>query len=104
MATVKWNKKARRVFTNNLRYAKFEFGAATARRWYEERHEIEYRLCKYPESYPPEPLINKRKIYRWAKIVSNFKIIYYYSPTSDVVHVVDIWDMRMNPDVLRNRI
>ena len=104
MATIKWNKKARREFTENLLYARLEFGQETAMRWFERRHVVEERLRKQPESYPPEPLIMKRRIYRWAKIVGSFKLIYYYVPTSDIVRIVDIWDMRMSPQTLRNRI
>ena len=27
----------------------------------------------------------------------NFKLVYYYDESLDVVHIVDIWDMRQNP-------
>ena len=26
-----------------------------------------------------------------------FKLVYYYDESLDVVHIVDIWDMRQNP-------
>ena len=101
---IKWNKKARFLFKENIRYAKLEFGQSTALRWIEERHMIEERLRVQPESYPPEPLIEKCRTYRWAKIVRNFKLIYYYAPSSDIVRITDIWDMRMNPETLKKRI
>ena len=33
-----------------------------------------------------------------------FKIIYYYDESEDTVHLVDIWDTRMNPKALIRRI
>ena len=36
--------------------------------------------------------------------MKNFKLIYVYYPSSDTVRIVDIWDMRMNPETLQIRI
>lgn len=36
--------------------------------------------------------------------MQRFKIVYYYAKSSDIVHVVDIWDMRMSPENLKQRI
>lgn len=33
-----------------------------------------------------------------------FKLIYYYDEAEDVVHVIDIWDTKMNPKALIRRI
>ena len=33
-----------------------------------------------------------------------FKIIYYFDEAEDVVHLVDIWDAKMNPKTLTRRI
>lgn len=33
-----------------------------------------------------------------------FRIIYIYDETEDVVHIMDIWDTRMNPKALIRRI
>ena len=33
-----------------------------------------------------------------------FKIIYTYDENVDVVHIMDIWDARMNPQTLIRRI
>ena len=35
---------------------------------------------------------------------NRFKIIYYYDETEDIIHIVDIWDTRMNPQTLVKRI
>ena len=33
-----------------------------------------------------------------------FKLIYFYDETEDVVHIMDIWDTRMDPKALVRRI
>ena len=33
-----------------------------------------------------------------------FKLIYYYDKVEDCVHIIDIWDTRMDPKVLIRRI
>ena len=33
-----------------------------------------------------------------------FKIIFYYDEVEDIVHLIDIWDTRMDPKVLVRRI
>ncbi len=33
-----------------------------------------------------------------------FKFIYYYDEVEDIVHIIDIWDTRMNPKALIKRI
>ena len=46
-----------------------------------------------------ESLLKDRKHqYRSCQIMNRFKIVHYYAKSSDTVHVVDIWDMLMNPE------
>lgn len=105
MAQVKWNKKAERVFFARVLYANNEFGAATARKWQDERKRIEHQLEKFPESYTPESLLkNRRHHFRSCHIMSRFKIVCYYAKTSDVVRIVDVWDTKMSPENLKQRI
>jgi plasmid stabilization system protein ParE len=104
MATIKWNKKARRLFREHIIYARIEFGEETALRWYRQINKIEDRLRKHPESYTQEALIVKNHVYRSAIIMKRFKIVHFYIPSSDTVRIVDIWDMRMSPEKLRRRI
>ena len=105
MAQVKWNKKAERVFFERVLYAYNEFGAATARKWQEQRKLIERQLEEFPESYTPESLLNDRwRNFRSCHIMSRFKIVYYYAKTSDVVRIVDIWDTKQHPENLKKRI
>ena len=104
MVTIKWNKKARRLFREHIIYAKSELGEETALRWYRQINSIEDRLRKHPKSYTQEPLIAKSHVYRSAIIMDRFKIVHFYIPSSNTVRIVDIWDMRMNPDNLKRRI
>lgn len=104
MATIKWNKKARRLFREHIIYARTEFGEETALRWYRQIKKIEERLSNHPESYPPEQLIVKSHVYRSAIIMGRFKIVHFYIPSSNTVRIADIWDMKMNPANLRKRI
>ena len=105
MATIKWNKKARQLFVEHVNYARQEFGMTTALRWFRKKNYIEARISRYPESYPLETLLcSKHRTYRRAILMKNFKIVYVYYPSSDTVRIVDIWDMRMNPKNLKQRI
>jgi plasmid stabilization system protein ParE len=104
MVTIRWNKKARRLFREHIVYARLEFGETVALSWYKQMHKIEDRLSKHPESFKPEPLVVKSHIYRRAIIMRRFKIIHFYIPSSNTVRIVDIWDMRMNPETLKKRI
>ena len=104
MVTIKWNKKAQRLFREHILYARIEFGEETALRWYRQKNKIEDRLRKYPESYTQEPLIVRSHVYRSAIIMKRFKLVHFYIPSSNTVRIVDIWDTRMNPERLRRRI
>lgn len=105
MAKIIWKKKAEILLADHIAYARQEFGVTTARRWMNRVNKIEARLRRYPESYTPEPFVlNKRHLYRSALMMKNFKLVYVYYPSSDTVRIVDIWDMRMNPEKLKKRI
>jgi hypothetical protein len=103
MATIIWNKNATHLFVQHILYAKQEFGIKTSTKWFSEKERIEKRLTSYPDSYPQERLITKRNIYRGATIMRHFKLIYYYTKSTDIVRIVDIWDMRRNPEFLKSK-
>ena len=74
------------------------FGKKTARRWKEELMKIQNFLRKYPEGKPPFLGAPKFSyLLLGANFMRNFKLVYYYDESLDVVHIVDIWDMRQNP-------
>ena len=105
MATVKWTVKADRIFDQYVYNAYLEYGQKTSNKWMQQRIAFADRVAKHPESYTPEALLTERKrMYRSCIIMGRFKIIHYYAKTSDTVHIVDIWDMRMKPETLKDRI
>lgn len=105
MAKIKWTVKADRLFDKYVFNAFLEYGRKTSQKWMEERIVFADRVAKHPESYTPEALLADRKHqYRSCKIMDRFKIVYYYAKSSDIVHIVDIWDMLMSPENLKRRI
>lgn len=106
MAKIIWHIKATRVFRGYVENAKIEFGESTGRRWLKERKDIEWRLERYPTSFTPEQLLRRNEVlYRQCHLMNRrFKIIFTYDETADVVHIMDIWDTRMNPQTLIRRI
>lgn len=105
MAQIRWTLKADRLFDKYVFNAFLEYGSKTSKRWMHERIIFTDHVMKHPESYSPEPLLTNRKhVYRSCHILHRFKIVYYYAKSSDTVHIVDIWDMRMNPGNLKRRI
>lgn len=106
MAKVIWEDGALSVLLGYIENARFEYGGSTVKRWQKERKNIEWRLARYPVSYPPEELLHKRSVlYRRCHMMSRrFKVIYYYDEKEDVVHLIDIWDIRMSPSALIRRI
>ena len=106
MATIIWQNTAKQQLIENIKYALLEFGERTACRWETDVRAVEWRLQRYPVSYPPEPLlISREKAYRFCHVMQRrFKIIYFYDTIRDEVVIMDIWDTRMNPLTLIRRI
>jgi plasmid stabilization system protein ParE len=105
MAEVKWQKRAERELYRLLVRGFVEFGEGTANNFAEKVAKLNDYLSKYPETGFPEPLLADRKrLYRARHILKRFKLIYYYSDSSDTVHVADIWDTRREPAKLAKRI
>ena len=102
MVKIEWSDEARLAFITHLKNAKLEFGESTAKRWLKDRKDIEWRLQRFPESYPPEELLSGRTtLYRRCHLMNKrFKFVYYYDEQEETVHIVNIWDTRMNPKTL----
>ena len=106
MAQIVWREKVEQLFLTFVEYAGQEFGKTTAQRWQKERKAIEWRLQRYPESYPPEELLRRKDIiFRHCHLMNRrFKIIYFYDQIEDTVHIMDIWDTKRSPSALIRRI
>ncbi len=88
----------------SLDFAYYEFGQKTVDRWQESYEKIINSLMRFPESYPPvRELRGVGVLFRGATLMKNFKIIYHYSETEDVVYLHDLWDMRKNTMSLKER-
>ena len=106
MAKIVWTEEFQEQLDSYIGNASKEFGRSTAHRWAEQIAAIEHRLELFPTSYSPEYLLRgKDVLYRACQLMHRrFKLIYYYDETEDTVHLVDIWDTRMNPKALIKRI
>ena len=106
MAKINWRERTTLLLEDHIDNANVEFGKTTALRWAEEIAAFEERVSQYPSSYSPEQLLlGKDILYRRCQIMNRrFKLIYYYDEAEDVVHVIDIWDTKMNPKALIRRI
>ena len=106
MAKIIWHHQASTMLAFHLEYAEQEFGKTTMLRWKKEIKAFEERLFIFPESYPPETLLNDKPVlYRSRHLMKRrFKIIYYFEASEDAVHIVDIWDSQMSSEALVRRI
>lgn len=106
MAKIIWRKRPLQLLDYYIGNACEEYGRSTALKWAEEVAIMEQRLVKYPSSYTPESLLlGKDKVFRRCHIMNRrFKIIYTYDEINDIVHIMDIWDTKMNPKTLIRRI
>ena len=106
MVIIEWKDTAWQLYNDLLEYAKIEFGAKTGRRWEKELLAIYERLRLYPTSYPLEELLTGREVTfrRCHMMHRRFKLIYFYDDITNVVHIVDIWDSRMSPTKLEQRV
>ena len=100
-----WRQKARQKYVQQLMYAQQEFGSKCFYKWVESVKEMEERLCENPRSYTRVlELKDEPREYRGHIVMKNFKIIYTFDESRRIVKIVTIWDMRMNPNKLRNSI
>ena len=106
MAKIEWHENAKKLFRDYVENANSEFGMSTGRRWLKERLDIEWRLERYPVSYPPEELLQKEDaLFRRCHLMNHrFKLIYFYDEVEDTVHIMDIWDTKANPKAMIKRI
>ena len=106
MVIIEWNDSAWQLFNDMLEYAREEFGEKTGRRWESELLSIYERLKLFPDSYPPEETLRDKPILfrRCNMMHRRFKLIYYFDEAINTVHIIDIWDTRMNPCTLVKRI
>lgn len=107
MAQVIWRENALESLTRILEYGKELFGETAAVRLYGRIEELTAQVGKFPESGFREPALAGRPIeYRSLLINSRFKLIYFKYVINGVEYVViaELWDTRMNPEILQNNL
>lgn len=98
MVRIKVLPKAKAKIHEELVFAKSEYGTLAAKRWNEELDAFYKQVLVYPLSYARESFLSNFMLpYRSAIIRKNFKLIYRFDVKSDIVIVVDLWDMRKDP-------
>jgi len=61
------------------------------------------QLCSFPQMAPIEPLLEDLAVsYRSLVVHSNYKVIYRVE--GEKIFIVDIWDCRQKPEMLKKRI
>lgn len=87
-----------------LEDAYYSFGQKCVDHWQEGYESILKRLKVFPESFPPvSELKGVGLLVRGAILMDNFKVIYHYDESINVVFLHDIWDMRKSSRNLRLR-
>jgi plasmid stabilization system protein ParE len=78
-------------------------GMRSVERLLDKIREKQERMLRFPESFPPEPLLAERRVtYRSAIINDYYKMIYRID--GDVITISAFWDMRMHPNRLQQMI
>ncbi|MBQ5377848.1 MAG: type II toxin-antitoxin system RelE/ParE family toxin [Prevotella sp.] len=101
---VKWFAKAQQHWEEQLNYCAETFGIHTALDCVRIAEEMIERICKYPESCPIESLLKDKKMtYRFIRIKNRIKLIYRYDAQQQIIYIVDVWNTRMSPTNLLDR-
>ena len=101
MAHIKLLDPFKKELRDMVVYTLAEFGATSVKRFNKELDDIKHRLMLHPLSSLREPLLKRfHRPYHSAIIKENWKIIYRYDETNDLVIFVDLWDMRRKPRYL----
>lgn len=101
---VKWYTKAHVHWKEQLDYCVEAFGRNTALESIQTVEEKIKRICKYPESGTLEPLLkDEGMIYRYVHVQKRIKLIYRYDEQQQTIYIVDVWNTRMSPQNLLDR-
>lgn len=98
-----WSLRAKREVKHIVEYIDYMFGRTYSNDFYHGLECKTKQMEKFPEMGFPEPLLkDKRLLYRSIIFSKHNKLIYYIK--NGVIRIVDVWDMRRNPEVLQNRV
>ena len=100
---VKSTRQFRKRLADILDYASINFGQKTVHNWQVSLKKMLNALRNNPERYPFALEIHDIQPYAHGVIMmKNFKVIFVYNPRKQIVYLADIWNMRQDPNVLRN--
>jgi plasmid stabilization system protein ParE len=96
--TIIWTIDAKQRMKLSLAYCKKEFGKRVMLKYKENFKEQVELLRQQPYIGKIEPLLAERKeSYRSLVIHRNFKLIYLVDEPSQIIYIVDMWDVRREP-------
>lgn len=101
---VEWFDEAQNHWIEQLEYCARTFGESMASELIKRADEKIERLCKFPTSGTIEPLLkDKGKVFRYVRIQKRIKLIYRFDEELQVIFIEDVWNTKMDPERLLNR-
>ncbi len=100
-----WTKRAVLEYKKVIKYIYEQYGEISALKFITAVEHLDANLAKYPEIGSPEQLLQDRTkyLYRSHTVGTHNKLVYTINKEG-IVTIVDMWDMRRNPNRLANRI
>lgn len=100
-----WTKRAILEYKKVIKYIYDEYGFNSAQKFISSVEHLDSSLAEYPEIGSPEQLLQGRikYLYRSHTVGTHNKLVYTISKEG-IITIVDMWDMRRNPNRLAKRI
>ena len=87
-----------------MEYCAKTFGESTASEFIKKTDEKIDRICKFPESGTREPFLKEKDpVFRYVYIQKRIKLIYRLDEELQTIYIEDVWDTRMDPQHLLDR-
>lgn len=100
-----WTKRAMLEYKKVIKYVYDEYGLYSAQKFISSVEYLDSNLAKHPETGSPELLLaNRAKYFYRSHTVGNHNKLIYIISKNGIVTIVDMWDMRRDPNRLANRI
>lgn len=98
-----WTRPALREWEKVAKYIAEEFGQKAVNNFVNDTQKKEKQLLRFPEVGAIEPLLRDLPVVYHSSSISKYNKIIYIVDDSRIT-IVDVWDMRRNPEVLAKRI
>ena len=101
---VEWTKTAQLHWIVQADYCAETFGGLFVLEFAKKAEEKIDRICKFPESGTREHLLKEKdSAFRYVYIQKRIQLIYRLDEELQIVYIVDVWDTRMDPQHLLDR-